>query len=449
MNKFTFRKGGIHPPQDKLTAEKGIVDMPLPSKVVLSLSQSIGVPAVTSLKKGDKVRRGDMVGQPGGFVSAPVHTPISGTVVSVGTVTSPTGMISNGIVIEADENDHRADLQMIGDMTFVRSEAEALALSKEQLIDIIGNAGIVGLGGATFPTKVKLLPPEGMKADILIVNAAECEPYLTCDEAIMLEQPREIVEGVRYLMKAAAVDKAVIAIEDNKPRAIETMTQAVHSFDNITVATCRTKYPQGSEKQLIKAVTGREVASGALPVSVGAIVDNVATVLAVYHAVRWGLPLIERVVTVTGPSVSNPGNYRVPVGTTLSTLADMAGGIPDDTGKIIIGGPMMGKAAITLDSPATKGVSGILFLPESQSHRRVPTPCVRCAKCVDACPMGLEPYLISILSAQSRFDEADSNHVADCIECGSCMYTCPSARPLLDNIRVGKSTVLARRRAKK
>lgn len=448
MKLFTFKKGGVHPTQEKITSGKAIVDIDLPRKVILSMSQSIGVPSECRLQKGIHVNRGDLIGTASGYVSSNIHTPISGTITDISPVAQVNGIPVMAVTIMADNQDHFNDLQTISDSRPVRSENEVSALTPEQIVEIIRQAGIVGLGGATFPTDVKLTPPKGMKADIIIINGAECEPFLTCDDAIMREMPVEITEGTRYLMRAAKVKKAIIAIEDNKPEAIHAMRQASHRYHDIEIAVCKTKYPEGGEKQLIKAVIGREVPSGALPIAVGAIVDNVATALAVYHAVKWNIPLMERVMTVTGPNVGNPGNFRVPVGTNISDVIAIAGGIPEDTGKIIIGGPMMGRTAITIDAPSTKGISGIVLMPAKLSKRAKAEPCVRCARCVEACPMGLEPYLISILSRQLRFDEAAENHITDCIECGCCTYICPSARPILDYIRVGKSSVIANNRAK-
>lgn len=449
MKLYTFKKGGVHPPQEKRTSGKAIVDIDLPRTVTLSMSQSIGSPSECRLQKGTHVNRGDLIGIASGYVSANIHTPISGTITDIAPVAQTNGIPMTAVTIMADSQDHFNDLQSISDSRPVRTDSDIDKLSPEEIVEIIRQAGIVGLGGATFPTDIKLTPPKGMIAEVVIINGAECEPYLTCDDAIMRELSVEITDGIRYLMKAAKVKKAIVAIENNKPEAINAMQQATHRYPDIEIAICKTKYPEGGEKQLIKAVIGREVPSGALPISVGAIVDNVATVLAIYHAVKWGIPLMERVLTVTGPDVTNPGNFRVPVGTNLSDVVAFAGGIPESTGKIIIGGPMMGRTAITIDAPSTKGISGIVLMPEKSSKRAKTEPCVRCARCVEACPMGLEPYLISILSRQLRFDEASENHITDCIECGCCTYTCPSSRPLLDYIRIGKSTVIAHNRAKK
>lgn len=437
----TFHKGGVHPPQSKLTASQPIIDIDLPRKVVLTFSQHIGAIAVCDLKKGDHVTRGQVIAHAAGFVSANIHTPISGTVVKLDRCKTAFGHPADAVIIEASDEEHQSDLDAIESLSPLRDDDAAMSLAPEELVKIIDDAGIVGLGGATFPTKVKLTPPPGAKAEILILNGVECEPYLTNDHAIMLANADDIVRGIRLLMRAAKVDKAVVGIEANKPDAIQAMTRAASAYPMIEIMPLKVKYPEGSEKQLIEAVTGREVPSGGLPISVGAIVQNVATALAVSDAVRYGLPLMSRVITITGPSVKAPGNYRVPLGTDIRSLIDIAGGVPADVGKIILGGPMMGKAAVSIDAPTTKGVSGILMLPEPMSRRREPSPCVRCGACVDACPMGLEPYLLATLSRFDRWDDCEDNKVMNCIECGSCSYICPAARPILDFIRLGKNKV--------
>ncbi len=448
----TFRKGGVHPPENKLTASKPIVDVELPYEVVIAFSQHIGAPAKCVVAKGDHVDRGQIVAEAGGFVSANVHASISGTVTKVDKIRNCYGQLIDTVTIVADDNDHQTDLNNIAAAQPVMSADEALALEPKTIIDTIGNAGIVGLGGATFPAKVKLMPPPGSKAEIVIINAVECEPFLTNDHALMLERPEQILTGVALLMRAAGVDRAVIGIENNKPDAIALLKEKAKAFKGIEVMPLQVKYPQGGEKQLIDAVIGRQVASGALPISTGAIVQNVATAYAVYEAVVYGKPLIDRVITVTGPSMSNPGNYRVPLGFPMNRLAEIAGGIPADTGKIILGGPMMGRTVTNLDSPTLKGVSGILMLPESMSVRREPEPCIRCASCVSVCPMGLEPYRIAVLSARGDWESVEALGVMNCIECGCCSFSCPSARPLLDYIRLGKTTVggiIRSRQAKK
>lgn len=438
MKLFSFKKGGIHPREDKLSADGIIVEAPLPRKVSVFLSQSIGSPATACVVKNDMVRRGQIIGKADGLVSANVHAPISGTVTEIVMTARPDGTMSKSVTIAASDTDHFTDIQSIADTTPVRSIKEAESLTPEEIISKIREAGIVGLGGAAFPTHVKLVPPKGMTLDTLIVNGAECEPYLTCDDAIMRLQANDIVDGIHLVMKAAKVERAFIGIENNKPEAIKSMTVASRRHDGIEVRVCRTRYPQGSEKQLIKALTGREVPSGSIPASVGVIVDNVATVLAVYHAVIWNIPLIERVMTISGKKLARPMNVRALVGTPLHVLADMAGGIPDDTGKIVIGGPMMGKAAVTLETPLVKATSGVVFFDEKESRRRDVMPCVRCGRCVEVCPMGLEPYMLSIYGARGEAGLAKVSHLTDCIECGSCTWACPSSRPLLDNIRLAK-----------
>lgn len=437
----TFRKGGIHPPENKLTASRPIVDVELPAEVVIAFGQHIGAPAKCIVTKGDHVTRGQVVAEAGGFVSANVHSSISGTVTKIDKIRNCYGQLVDTVTIVADDADHQADMEAMANTAPVMTPQQAMQLDPKLIIDTIGNAGIVGLGGATFPAKVKLMPPPGSKAEIVIINAVECEPFLTNDHALMLERPEEILTGVSLLMRAAGVSRAVIGIENNKPDAIAVLSSRAVQFDGIEVMPLKVKYPQGGEKQLIDAVIGRQVASGALPISTGAIVQNVATAYAVYEAVVCGKPLIERVITVTGPSVAKPGNYRVPLGYPMDRLAEIAGGIPADTGKIILGGPMMGRTVTNLNSPTLKGVSGLLMLPESMSTRPDAQPCIRCASCVSVCPMGLQPYLIARLSGRGDWEQVEALGVMNCIECGCCAYTCPSARPLLDYIRLGKTTV--------
>lgn len=440
MKLHTFKIGGVHPAENKIAAGKPIVNMPLPAEVVLPVAQHIGAPAKPIVAKGDHVKRGDRVAEAGGFVSAHVHTPISGTVVKIDTARTPQGMPVEAIYIKSDEADREADAAAMADTTPKRTDAEIAALDSKAIIELIKDAGIVGLGGATFPAHVKLMPPPGSKAEVVIINAAECEPCLSCDDMLMRENSREIVKGVQLLMRAAGVDRAVIAIENNKPEAIAAMTEASASAPGIVVMVMQVKYPQGGEKQLIEAVTGREVPSGALPIATGSIVQNVATAYAVYRAVYHNEPILDRVLTLHD---GNEGkNLRVALGTILSTLVD-----GKEYEKIILGGPMMGRTASTLNTPMIKGTSGIL-LDSRYAHRREPEPCIRCAACVNVCPMGLEPFLLSTLSRLKQYDEAEQEKIANCIECGSCSYICPSSRPILDYIRVGKGKVMAAMRAR-
>ena len=332
-----------------------------------------------------------------------------------------------------------------------RSEdlVKEISVDGSEIVKKIQEAGIVGLGGATFPTHVKLVPPKGMKAEVLLINGVECEPYLTSDHRLMLEKADEIMVGIQLLMKAMGVEKAVIGIENNKPDAIKLLNEKCSAYTGVSVQPLKVQYPQGGEKQLINAVTGKEVPSGALPIAVGAVVSNVGTAFAVYEAIQKNKPLVERVVTVTGKGVEKPSNFMVRVGTATSELLEAAGGLPENTGKIISGGPMMGRAIASLDVPVTKGTSGLLLMKEEESKREEIQACIRCSRCTSVCPMGLEPYLLMTLGEKQIFDRAENERIMDCIECGSCSYTCPSSRPLLDYIRFGKGKVGAMIRSRK
>lgn len=431
----TFRRGGVHPDPSKITADVPIAPLAASAKVELPLSQCIGAPSVPVVKPGDAVVAGQMVAKAGGFVGAPVHSPVSGTVKKIEKTRSPQGLWQETVIIEADpESVNPQPLAGRAD----ELKPEDLKLEPSEIVKRISEAGIVGLGGATFPTHVKLSIPDGKKAEMIIINGAECEPYLTCDDRLMRTCAAQIISGTKLLMRAVGVDRAIVGIEENKPEAIEAMRFAATVSLGIEVVELKKRYPQGGEKQLIEALTGREVPMGGLPVDVGCVVDNVATAYAVFDAVCRRRPLTQRVVTVTGPSLTNPGNFLVPFGTPISRLIEAAGGLPDDTGKVIAGGPMMGRAVSNLDAPTTKGLGGILVLPESMSRRPAVQPCIRCAKCVEACPMGLEPYLLASLSRLGRYEDAARRTIMGCIECGCCSYSCPSGRPILDFIKLGK-----------
>lgn len=432
----TFPKGGIHPPENKLTATKPIVALPLPVTVTIPVSQHIGAPATPTVAKGDSVKTGQVIASAKGFVSANIHSSVSGKVSKVEAITDTTGYKQMAVVIDV-EGDEWAD-GIDRSTTLVKE----ISMTREQIIDRCKECGLVGLGGATFPTFIKMTVPEGKKCDMIIINGVECEPYLTSDHRLMVEKGNEVLTGVTIIMKALGVAKAIIGIEGNKPDAIEYLTGLSKEYTGITVQALKVKYPQGGEKQLIKSCTGREVPSGGLPLDVGVVVQNVGTALAVYEAVQKNKPLIERVVTVTGKSVRNPGNFLVRIGTPVSVLIEAAGGMPDDTGKVVNGGPMMGKALAITGVPVTKGTSGIVIFPEAESHREEIMPCIRCGKCTSVCAMGLEPWLLAAVSEKAMFEKAEGEKITDCMECGACSYTCPAKRPLLDYIRLGKATVI-------
>ncbi|MBD5250205.1 MAG: electron transport complex subunit RsxC [Barnesiella sp.] len=432
----TFKIGGIHPGEFKPAAGKAVKTIDLPLEVVVPLSQHIGAPAVAKVAKGDHVERGQIIAEAGGFVSANVHAPISGTVVKIDKYKTPQGLPADAIFIKADEADHAADTEKRANPEVKRTKADVDALGAKELVDIIKGAGIVGMGGATFPTHVKLCPPPGNVAEVLIINAVECEPYLSCDDMLMRERAEEVLTGVQLLMRAANVNRAIIAIEENKPEAIAIISEAAKDMPGVEVMTMKMKYPQGSEKQLIEATIGKEVPSGGLPIATGAIVQNVATASAVARAVIYDEPLIERMLTLINTADGTAENYLVAVGTPMASLLAEDAALP---AKIILGGPMMGRPGISLQSPVIKGTSGILLLDENQASRLEPEPCIRCGKCVEACPMGLEPFLLSTLSRLKDFESALEEKVVNCIECGCCSFSCPANRPILDYIRIGKS----------
>jgi electron transport complex protein RnfC len=431
----TFKIGGAHPAENKLSAQKAIETLALPTSVFISVGQHIGAPAEAVVQKGDKIKVGQLIAKSSGFVSANIHSSVSGTVKKIDVGPDTSGYPKKGIYIDVEDDIWDENIDRSGD---VKTE---INLDSAAILAKIQDAGIVGLGGATFPTHVKLMPPKGMKAEVLLINGVECEPYLTSDHRMMLEHGAELVVGIQLLMSALNVTSAAVGIENNKPDAIAKMNSLLNGHSAISVIPLKVKYPQGGEKQLIKAVTGREVPSGALPISVGAVVTNIATTFAVYEAVQKNKPLFERVVTVTGKSMKNPANFRVRIGTSINELIEAAGGIPENCGKIINGGPMMGKAVTNTEVPVTKGTSGVLMMPETEAKRGQMQACIRCSRCVSVCPMGLEPYLLMTVSEKQIWDRAEFERVMDCIECGSCSYTCPANRPLLDYIRLGKGKV--------
>ncbi len=432
----TFPIGGIHPPETKLTAGMAIEYLPIPESVTIPVSQHIGAPAVAVVNKGDYVKTGQLIATSKGFVSSNIHASVSGKISKIDTILDTTGYRQTAIFIDTEGDEWEESIDRSSEII------SEIALSPEEITKKCLASGIVGLGGATFPSHVKLTVPDGKKCEVLIINGVECEPYLTSDHRLMLEKGEEIIIGVTILMKALRVEKAMIGIENNKPDAIKHLSNLASGIKGISVHALKVKYPQGAEKQLIKALINREVPSGHLPLDVGAIVQNVGTAFAVYEAVQKNKPLFERVVTITGKSLTRPGNYIVRTGTPIRKLIEAAGGLPEDTGKIINGGPMMGRAVSSIDVPVVKGTSGIIIFSNKESHRAVVNPCIRCAKCISACALNLEPYLLMTLAEKGLFERAEKERITDCMECGSCSYTCPANRPLLDYIRLGKSTVI-------
>ncbi len=440
----TFSIGGVHPSDSKISKDCRIEVLPLPSKVFISMAQHLGAPAVPVVKAGDQVKVGQVLGEPAGFISAYVHSSVSGTVKSVGPRKDLAGKDVIHVEIDVD-GDEWADGIDLSD-TLVTEIPE----DNKAILDQIKACGVVGLGGATFPANVKLCPPPGKVADCLILNGAECEPYLTSDNRIMIERSKEIVVGAAIMKQVLGGCRTVIGIEENKPEAIAAMTAAVaelrnnKGYDGISVQVLKKKYPQGGEKQLIDAVMGRQVKSMGLPIDVGAVVQNVATSLAVYEAVQKNIPLITNVLTVTGDCVpaEKQHNYKFRIGIPLSYIAEYAGGIPEQAAKIVSGGPMMGKAIANLDATTVKGSSSLLYLTAEQTVRGTESACIRCGKCADACPMGLEPFLLNKLARNGMMDELEENAVQDCIECGCCLYSCPAYIPLLDIIRIAKGDVI-------
>ena len=442
----TFRIGGIHPEENKLTHEVTTQVAPLPKQAVFPLSQHIGAPAKPVVAKGDVVKVGTLLAEAGGFVSAPIYSSVSGMVAKIDSAFDASGYRKPAIIVSVEGDEWEESIDRSEDLVKVEDRPE---LTPESIVESIKKAGVTGMGGAGFPTFIKLCPPPGATAECVIINAVECEPYITSDYRLMMEHADEIIVGLQLLMKAAKVEKGYIGIETNKPAAIELLTQKAAADPRIEVVPLKQRYPQGGEKQLVDAVIRRQVpAPPAIPVNVGAIVQNVGTAFAVYQAVMKNKPLFERYTTVTGKKLSKPGNYLVRMGTPMRDLIEICGGMPDDDNKLLAGGPMMGRALTTDEVPVCKGTNSITILSGSDARRKPADPCIRCGKCVNVCPMGLEPYLLATLSAKKMWERAEAEDVVSCIECGSCQFTCPSHRPILDNIRNGKSTVMGIIRAR-
>lgn len=435
MKLKTFRIGGVHPPENKMAASTPIEALSIPKRVSIPLSQHIGAPAVPVVKKGDDVKVGTLLAKGEAFISANIHSSVSGKVFAVDTVTDTTGYKTKAVIIDVEGDEWEENIIRTPELV------KEIKLEPAQIVERIKSSGIVGLGGACFPSHVKYMVPEGKKVDTLVINAVECEPYLTADHRIMLERTEEILVGIEIMKKALKINRAIVGIEANKPDAIAKMEKAAADFPGTEIQALKVQYPQGAEKQLIKAALNREVPSGKLPLDVGCVVNNVGTALAVYEAVQKNKPLFERVVTVTGRKLKRTANFLVRIGTSVDMLIEAVGGLPEDTEKVVNGGPMMGKAVVSTDIPVTKGTSGILFFDKSEAKRKKVSNCIRCAKCVIVCPMGLQPYLLEKIAEKSNWEELEKLSVTDCIECGSCSYTCPSARPILDLLRLGKANV--------
>ena len=446
MKLRTFRIGGVHPEENKLTDDAVTQVAALPKQAVFPLSQHIGAPAKPVVKKGDKVKVGTMIAEAGGFVSAPVYSSVSGTVFKIDTVFDATGYRQPAIIINVEGDEWEETIDRSDKLETLSAHPE---LTPEDIVERIKIAGVTGMGGAGFPTFIKLCPPPTAKAECVIINGVECEPYITSDYRLMLEHADEILVGLELLMKASKVTKGYIGIEENKPAAIKLLTEKTAGNPDIEIVPLAQKYPQGGEKQLVDAVIRRQVpAPPAIPVNVGAIVQNVGTAYAVYQAVMKRKPLFERYTTVTGKKLKNPGNYLVRMGTPMRDLIDVCGGMPEGDNKVLAGGPMMGKALNNIDVPVCKGTNSITILTDDDAKRKAPQPCIRCAKCVSACPMGLEPFLLATASSLHDWERVEKEDITSCIECGSCQFTCPAHRPMLDNIRLGKSTVMGIIRAR-
>ncbi len=440
----TFKMGGVHPEENKISNDAAIQVIPVGAQMVVLMNQHLGAPATPIVQKGDKVKVGQLIGEAQAFMCANVHSPVSGTVAKVEPVKDAFGLLKPAVHITVEGDEWMDTIDRTPDIKRECTLEPAAVVAK------LKEMGIVGLGGATFPAHIKYSVPEGKKAEYLIINAAECEPYLTSDYRVMMEHAEEICIGISILRKALGVPNAYVGIESNKPQAIARMQEVARQFEGIVIEPLKVKYPQGAEKQLINAVTGRKVPSGKLPIDVGCVVSNVGTTFAVYEAIQKNKPLIENILTVTGKKLPTQHNCLVRIGTTFADIVKHTiGELPATTGKVISGGTMMGKAIVNLDAPTVKGNASVLVMDEGEARRAPETACIRCGKCMNACPMGLEPYLFSSLVKAGRTEEAQQSNILDCIECGCCFFSCPANKPLTDEIRLGKNRVRAMMAAKK
>ncbi len=432
--------GGVHPPERKqLTEKKAVEKLPIPPEVVIPVQQHLGAPSKPIVEKGALVRVGDPISEASGFVSVPAHASVSGTVIAIENRPHPLGPEALSIVIQSDGQDTWNEK--------ISFQENYLSLLTNEMLKRIRDAGLAGMGGAAFPTHVKLAPPANKTIDTFILNGAECEPYLTSDHRLMLEEPEKILLGMQIIMKILGVKQGAIGIENNKPDAVQSLRKKAAELKlPYKVLSLRVKYPQGAEKQLIKAITGREVPSGGLPMDIGCVVQNVSTAAAVYAAVAYGRPLVERIVTVTGKGIRQPKNVLARIGTPYSFIFSQCGGLNDEAGKIIMGGPMMGLAQYSLHAPVIKGTSGLLVMDKKDSRRQAEVNCISCGRCIHVCPMGLMPKMLGAFVQHARFSEAESYHVLDCIECGSCAFVCPAHINLVHLIKYGKSEVIKSRK---